>query len=148
MRMPVFYQSADATKIMFIVTFALFFLAGTPTSAITHAVDSVTGPMSLVLEKHPLEDSTSWKLHHERLWAKEGSDPLESSRRTLQTAALTARGSTPEIKVIHRKKEHEDEPWELPFEITHKKQKKHVPFAGGDTTHGIMIDAGSVSVAL
>ena len=33
----------------------------------------------------------------------------------------------------------------LPFQIRHMKNKKHIPFAGGDTTHGIMIDAGSVS---
>lgn len=146
MRITVFCQLADATKIMFIGTFAIFFLIGTPASAIRDAVDSVTAPVSLVFEKHPLEDSTSWKFHQERISAKELSDSPESSRRNLQTAALAVRGSTPEIKVIHQKNEHEDEPWELPFEITHKKQKKHVPFAGGDTTHGIMIDAGSVSV--
>ena len=38
----------------------------------------------------------------------------------------------------------DDDDFELPFTITHKPYKQHIPYAGGDTTHGIMIDAGSV----
>jgi len=35
-----------------------------------------------------------------------------------------------------------------PYTIKHKKPKKHIPFAGGDTTHGMMIDAGSQGTRL
>jgi len=42
----------------------------------------------------------------------------------------------------------DDDRYELPFEIRHKHPHKHVPFAGGDTTHGIMIDAGSQGTRL
>jgi hypothetical protein len=40
----------------------------------------------------------------------------------------------------------DDDVWTLPFKVKHKRSKDHIPFAGGDTTHGIMIDAGSVSI--
>ena len=149
-RMMIFYQTFNATKIVFIGSIAVFFFMGTlpyVSASIGHSpTNSVTSPISPVFQKHPLEDSTSWKLHRERLSSIELHDPPGLARRSLQTTALTVHGATPEIKVIHEKNELEDEQWELPFEITHKKQKKHVPFAGGDTTHGIMIDAGSVSV--
>ena len=148
--MAIFCRSFNASKIMFIGSIArtIFLLMGTSpsVSASIGNTNSVTSPISPIFQKHPLEDSTSWKLHRKRLSSKVLHDPPESAHRSLQTAALTVHGATPEIKVIHEKNEREDEPWELPFEITHKKQKKHVPFAGGDTTHGIMIDAGSVSV--
>mmetsp|Transcript_10997 Transcript_10997/g.22199 ORF Transcript_10997/g.22199 Transcript_10997/m.22199 type:complete len:760 (-) Transcript_10997:253-2532(-) len=42
----------------------------------------------------------------------------------------------------------DDDDFELPFTITHKPYKKHIPYAGGDTTHGIMIDAGSQGTRL
>lgn len=37
---------------------------------------------------------------------------------------------------------------DTPYTIKHKKPKKHIPFAGGDTTHGMMIDAGSQGTRL
>lgn len=78
----------------------------------------VVGSSLLEGNQHPLEDAKSWDLH---------------VRRVLQAA--TDDGGNKEVQ--------EDE--ETPYTIIHKKRKKHVPFAGGDTTHGMMIDAGSVS---
>jgi len=49
------------------------------------------------------------------------------------------------LKVVQKKKETEDD---TPYIIVHKKPKKHIPFAGGDTTHGMMIDAGSQGTRL
>ncbi|CAB9521856.1 Ectonucleoside triphosphate diphosphohydrolase [Seminavis robusta] len=43
--------------------------------------------------------------------------------------------------------EPEDEE-DTPYTIKHKKPKNHIPFAGGDTTHGMMIDAGSQGTRL
>lgn len=88
-------------------------------------------------EKHPLEDRKSWDLHIARqLGEKEPIvNPNATVRRFLGTNAADTNPpqdeSSSEI---------------LPYSVKHKIPKKHIPFAGGDTTHGMMIDAGSVSM--
>lgn len=70
-------------------------------------------------QRHPLEDVKSWDLHGRRTLLEDNPIPGDG----------------------------EDEE-DTPYTIKHKKPKKHIPFAGGETTHGMMIDAGSVSVKI
>jgi hypothetical protein len=64
------------------------------------------------LVKHPAENIKSFRLHEER------------HHRKLSTYVTVKEG---------------DE--NTPYTIKHKQLKNHIPFAGGDTTHGMMIDA-------
>jgi hypothetical protein len=75
--------------------------------------------------RHPLEDAQSWRLHQRR--SLEEEDPNDSEA---------------------EQDNEEEEDVETPYKIMHKKLKNHIPFAGGDTTHGMIIDAGSVSGCL
>lgn len=111
-------------------------------------------------QMHPLEDPTSWDLHMGRRKAQQQADTSSNSppRRFLQkataaTASISASASTVGITFDADDRENDDDDndnddhaWKLPFKVEHKKPKNHIPFAGGDTTHGIMIDAGSVSI--
>jgi hypothetical protein len=86
------------------------------------------------MTKHPLEDTKSWQLHLNRLEGNESEE--DQQRRHLSS--------------------HDDDSTEAgggsgggndddtPYTIQHKKPKKNIPFPGGETTHGMMIDAGSV----
>ena len=109
-------------------------------------------------KKHPLEDHQSWELHLNR----QQSSSLELRRRRrrrrqlqlqqegqeIDNAVATMTGSGGTILNNPTSSDSSDNNGDgntLPFQIRHMKNKKHIPFAGGDTTHGIMIDAGSVS---
>jgi hypothetical protein len=97
-------------------------------------------------EKHPLEDVKSWKMQLERQHnkassearhvddeGKEGGDDVDDDddpRRRTRTRRLATYVEVEGDETT-------------PYTVLHKKLKKHLPFAGGDTTHGIMIDAGS-----
>jgi hypothetical protein len=72
-------------------------------------------------ERHPLEDINSWELHQQRSLQEEQS----TVHRRLASYVVVEDGT--------------DEG--TPYVIKHKKLKSHIPFAGGDTTHGMMIDA-------
>ena len=82
--------------------------------------------------KHPLEARKSWELH------------LELERSLANNNSMRKKGETTERKLSNSSLLDdlmaEDD---TPYEIKHKKPKKHIPFAGGDTVHGMMIDAGS-----
>lgn len=81
--------------------------------------------------KHPLEDKKSWNHHVSRqLKLVAGSDTISEVDHD-DSAAATPPAPTPDDDLT-------------PYTIKHKKPKQHIPFAGGDTTHGMMIDAGSV----
>jgi len=129
--------------------------------------DSTTTTASIQLpgthEMHPLEDPTSWDLHMGRRKAQQQQQQANTSsssppRRFLQkataaTASISASASTVGITFDADDRENDDDDnddhaWKLPFKVEHKKPKNHIPFAGGDTTHGIMIDAGSQGTRL
>lgn len=115
---------------------------------------SVTATGSSISQKHPLEDTKSWELHIERRSA--GEEPFDRSgswRRRLEYASIAAESSSkPKDDDDESENDDDDEDddgsFDLPFTVKHKKQKKHIPLPGGDTTHGMMIDAGSVSTSL
>jgi hypothetical protein len=73
-------------------------------------------------QRHPLEDITSWELHQQR--TQQHQQPSEHRRQLAEYVTVT-----------------DDEDADTPYIIKHKKPKSHIPFAGGDTTHGMMIDA-------
>ena len=104
-------------------------------------VDSAPSTEFSVGNKHPLEDRKSWDFHAKRYQAgagdKQREDIIASAnvRRFLEAVS----DSPPEDERTV------SETQSLPYSIKRKKPKKHIPFAGGDTTHGMMIDAGSVS---
>jgi hypothetical protein len=94
--------------------------------------------------KHPLEDHESWDLHVSRQLIAVGEATIEGDinlRRLVETTDAPDDASPPKDEAYY---ENAANP-ETPYTIKHKKPKKHIPFAGGDTTHGMMIDAGSVS---
>ncbi len=143
-----------------VLTFALAIVAlvkSSVSASVWGVADSPKNSVSFSSEKHPLEDSKSWDLHIERQsGVEEPSDLSGSWRRRLESAVLTATGTTTTSKANDDDDDGDgdgdgddddgdDDSWQLPFTVKHKKSKKHIPFAGGDTTHGIMIDAGSVS---
>jgi Golgi nucleoside diphosphatase len=85
--------------------------------------------------KHPLEDKKSWNHHVSRqLKLVAGSDTISEVDHD-DSAAATPPAPTPDDDLT-------------PYTIKHKKPKQHIPFAGGDTTHGMMIDAGSQGTRL
>jgi hypothetical protein len=87
---------------------------------------------SILSLKHPLEDHESWDLHVSRQLIAVGEATIEGDI-NLRRLVETTDASPPKDEA------------DTPYTIKHKKPKKHIPFAGGDTTHGMMIDAGSVS---
>jgi hypothetical protein len=89
-----------------------------------------TMPQQQQQQPHPLEDATSWNLHVQRRQLKSSGDDDDGYNES-------AYGD-------YSDNSSED----TPYTIEHKKPKKHIPFAGGDTTHGMMIDAGSQGTRL
>jgi hypothetical protein len=134
----------------------------------TAAATTASIPLSRAYQMHPLEDPTSWDLHMGRRKAQQKQQQADTYShgptrgRFLQKAAAatasistSARTSGSTFDAEDRDNdddengddnENDDDVWILPFTVEHKKPKNHIPFAGGDTTHGIMIDAGSVSI--
>jgi hypothetical protein len=95
-------------------------------------------------DKHPLENHESWDLHVSRQLIAVGDATIGGDinlRRLVGTTDTPDDASPPKDEAYY---ENEGDP-ETPYTIKHKKPKKHIPFAGGETTHGMMIDAGSVS---
>ena len=101
-------------------------------------------------QKHPLEDVKSWKLHVERRnrnQQKLQEEEEERQQKKQQLSSIFSREEEEEeddddrrrlatyVKVVTDEK--------TPYTVLHKQIKPHLPFAGGDTTHGMMIDAGS-----
>ena len=93
------------------------------------------------IQKHPLEESKSWELHLKRQGQAYNGPSSNNGHRKLSGAQWY--GNEDEAPNGDDK-----DKFEMPFEVKHKNQKKHIPFAGGDTTHGMMIDAGSVSIII
>jgi hypothetical protein len=78
-------------------------------------------------QRHPLEDISSWELHRQRtLQQQQKQQKMFQHHRQLASYVTVS---------------DDDEDEDTPYIIKHKKLKNHIPFAGGDTTHGIMIDA-------
>ena len=139
---------------------------GIQSAAAAAATSSVSSSSSSSIpsnDKHPLEDRKSWDLHVGRQLSS-ASAPLSSASASA-SALSSAEDITADTKHPRRKalqtfvdaaadvvvsgdgyedvSDYGDN--SRPYRFRHKKQKKHVLFAGGETTHGIMIDAGSVS---
>jgi hypothetical protein len=76
--------------------------------------------------RHPLEDISSWELYRQRTLQQQ-----QKQQKTIQHHRQLASYVTVS----------DDEDEDTPYTIKHKKLKRHIPFAGGDTTHGLMIDA-------
>jgi hypothetical protein len=91
-------------------------------------------------QKHPLEDLESWRLHVARLEGREPSTQAGGRRRHRR---LVAEGDESAVDAAAGG-ESGTAGDDTPYTVMHKKPKTHIPYAGGDTTHGIMIDAGSV----
>ena len=91
--------------------------------------------------KHPLEDHQSWDLHVSRQLIAVGEASIEGDINLRRLVEETTDASPPKDEASSQNAENSA----MPYTIKHKKPKKHIPFAGGDTTHGMMIDAGSVS---
>lgn len=87
-------------------------------SAVLARVAEEQQHISSTLERHPLEDKQSWDQYRRRFLNQQ-----------------THRQLSKYVKISSESSE------DVPYTIMHKKQKQHIPFAGGDTTHGIMIDA-------
>lgn len=88
--------------------------------------------------KHPMEDIRSWRLHLERRTEQQAfqSSMQSNSRRRLATYV--------KVEQVDGDVDGDgDGDGRTPYTVLHKKLKPHLPFAGGDTTHGMMIDAGS-----
>ena len=100
---------------------------------------SAAASMPFSLEKHALEDKTSWDLFKRRQGLKTDGISVDGPHRQLKKQK---NDTAPAID--HDKPTDED----TPYTIQHKKPKKHIPYAGGDTTHGLMIDAGSQGTRL
>lgn len=106
----------------------------------------IVGSLSLSLKdnnKHPLEDTKSWDLHVSRQLvigdATAGKDDVGgdiSLKRQLETT--DDNGPTTGVGAASAGNK------TVLFAVKHIVPKNHIPFAGGDTTHGMMIDAGSV----
>ena len=87
-------------------------------------------------QKHPLEDVKSWKLHVERRNQHKLQEEDQSQQKDDNADGRRRRNlATKYVKVVTDEK--------TPYTVLHKQIKPHLPFAGGDTTHGMMIDAGS-----
>jgi len=105
----------------------------------------IVGSLSLSLKdnnKHPLEDTKSWDLHVSRQLvigdATAGKDDVGgdiSLKRQLETT--DDNGPTTGVGAASAGNK------TVLFAVKHIVPKNHIPFAGGDTTHGMMIDAGS-----
>lgn len=94
--------------------------------------------------KHPLEDHQSWDLHVSRQLIAVGEATIEGDINLRRLVEETTDASPPKDEASAENAENSD----MPYTIKHKKPKKHIPFAGGDKTHGMMIDAGSQGTRL
>jgi len=110
---------------------------------IVFALPGVIVGSSLSL-KHPLEDHQSWDLHVSRQLIAVGEATIEGDINLRRLVEETTDASPPKDEASAENAENSD----MPYTIKHKKPKKHIPFAGGDTTHGMMIDAGSQGTRL
>jgi hypothetical protein len=91
------------------------------------------------MTKHPLEDTKSWQLHLDRLEGNESEE--DQRRRQNQRRRLSSQDDDSTGADGGGGSGNDDD---TPYTIQHKKPKKNIPFPGGETTHGMMIDAGSV----
>ena len=80
--------------------------------------------------KHPMEDKQSWNLELDRR-SHDSQGEAEEEEQPIRTRKLGKY-----VKVV-------EDDGDLPYQIMHKQLKDHIPFPGGDTMHGMMIDAGS-----
>ncbi|KAG7361681.1 GDA1/CD39 nucleoside phosphatase family protein [Nitzschia inconspicua] len=87
-------------------------------------------------QRHPLEDLKSWELFRQR----SQQEKQEQLVRSIHDA--THRHLASYVTVQEETEEG------VSYTIQHKKIKRHIPYAGGDTTHGMMIDAGSQGTRL
>mmetsp|Transcript_32082 Transcript_32082/g.78140 ORF Transcript_32082/g.78140 Transcript_32082/m.78140 type:complete len:732 (+) Transcript_32082:86-2281(+) len=99
-------------------------------------------------EKHPLEDAKSWKLHAERRNKQKKLQDEEQRQKKQSRFSLFSRDNEDDgrRRLATYVKVATDE--RTPYTVLHKQLKPHLPFAGGDTTHGMMIDAGSQGTRL
>jgi len=105
------------------IVFAVLVIFGNSKNVLNGFVVPSTLSGIITNEKHPLEDRKSWDLHVERSLTGD-------VRRMLSDPTLPIKDDVMGLDAV-------------PYTIKHKKPKKHIPFAGGDTIHGMMIDAGS-----
>jgi hypothetical protein len=80
------------------------------------------------LLRPPLEDITSWELNRQRQRQRQ-------QQQQQQQPGHSGRQLASYVTVEN------DDDEDTPYVIKHKKLKSHIPYAGGDTTHGMMIDA-------
>ena len=83
-------------------------------------------------QKHPLENKKSWELELERRRSRSNNN---------KEATASSQGQRRKLSSYVVVEDQADE--DAPYTILHKKLKRHIPFPGGDTAHGMMIDAGS-----
>lgn len=82
--------------------------------------------------RHPLEDVKSWELHQQR---------RRQQKQQQKVDVLTAATMSLQNRQLAYETVQEATGDDAPYTIKRKKRKKHIPFAGGDTGHGFMIDA-------
>eukprot|EP00536_Pseudo-nitzschia_multiseries_P002756 jgi/Psemu1/317971/estExt_fgenesh1_pm.C_380011 len=104
-------------------------------------VDTAQSTSFYVGGKHPSEDLKSWDLHVKRQQTDEQPENIIASTNAERILRVDVdRPSTDEGAASKTN--------QVPYSIKREKYAKNVPFAGGDTTHGIMIDAGSQGTRL
>ena len=152
-------------SLVFAITLA-FGIAFASTMLSSSSSSSMAASSNIQTTMHPLEDPRSWELHLDRQASATPAAATTSTGSLWESATAALSGKWVVVskgrKHPKKKKKHhcnddddgvddcekEDEEWERPFDIQHKKlKKKKIPLPGGDTTHGILIDAGSVSRA-
>jgi hypothetical protein len=82
--------------------------------------------------RHPLEDVKSWELHQQR----QQRQTQQQKEDVVTAAAMSLQNRRLSYETVQ-----EANGDDAPYTIKHKKLKDHIPFAGGDTDHGFMIDA-------
>jgi len=107
-------------------------------------VDSAPSTEFSVGNKHPLENRKSWNFHVKRHQA----DSYDKQREGIIASANVWRFLEAVSDSPPEDERNASETQSLPYSIKRKKPKNHIPFAGGDTTHGMMIDAGSQGTRL
>jgi hypothetical protein len=85
--------------------------------------------------KHPLEATKSWMLHLQR-----------RRRRQQQQSSGNYHRSLKKKRDVDDEFEHTEDNQNPEIEITHTSQNHKIPKAEGSSMHGMMIDAGSVSL--
>jgi Golgi nucleoside diphosphatase len=133
------------------------------------AIGSVESSSATLKYKHPLEERKSWDLHvsrqeQKRKLAADGTI-ASTARRFLQGSPMSdidpkadakadVNPEFPNYEEITQEYAEQLSNFDsgeadyTPYSIKHKKPKAHIPFAGGDTGHGMMIDAGSQGTRL